>query len=72
MTTTLPVPAIAAPAPPARRRWRLVAGSRRHVAERLAAYAESGVTTLNVTPVAHSAPERVALVGEVKELAAAL
>ena len=47
-------------------------GSRSHVAERLAAFAESGVTTLNVTPLAGSAGERSAMVGAVKELAAAL
>jgi F420-dependent oxidoreductase-like protein len=47
-------------------------GPRGHVAERLAAFAESGVTTLNVTPVAGTPADRVALVGAVKELAAAL
>jgi F420-dependent oxidoreductase-like protein len=47
-------------------------GPRSHVAERLAAFAESGVTTLNVTPLAGSAPGRVALVAAVKEMAAAL
>jgi F420-dependent oxidoreductase-like protein len=47
-------------------------GPRGHVAERLAAFAASGVTTLNVTPLAGSAAERVALVGTVKELAAGL
>jgi F420-dependent oxidoreductase-like protein len=47
-------------------------GPRGHVAERLAAFAESGVTTLNVTPLAGTTAGRVALVGEVKELAAAL
>jgi F420-dependent oxidoreductase-like protein len=47
-------------------------GPRGHVAERLAAFAESGVTTLNVTPVAATAAERVALLGAVKELAAPL
>jgi F420-dependent oxidoreductase-like protein len=47
-------------------------GPRGHVAERLAAYATSGVTTLNVTPLGATTAERVALVGAVKELAAAL
>jgi F420-dependent oxidoreductase-like protein len=47
-------------------------GPRSHVAERLAAFAESGVTTLNVTPLAGTPAERVGLVGMVKELAAAL
>ena len=47
-------------------------GSRGHVAERLAAFAASGVTTINVTPLAATAAERVALVGAVKELAADL
>lgn len=47
-------------------------GPRGHVAERLAAFAESGVTTLNVTPVADTAAGRVAQVAAVKELAAAL
>ena len=40
--------------------------------ERLAAFAESGVSTINVTPLAPTAAERVALVGAVKELAADL
>jgi F420-dependent oxidoreductase-like protein len=47
-------------------------GPRGHVAERLAAFAASGVTTLNVTPLGATPAERVALVGAVKELAAAL
>jgi F420-dependent oxidoreductase-like protein len=47
-------------------------GPRGHVAERLTAFAESGVTTLNVTPLGRSTAERVALVGAVKELAAGL
>jgi F420-dependent oxidoreductase-like protein len=47
-------------------------GPRGHVAERLAAFAASGVTTLNVTPLAPTPAGRVALVGAVKELAAAL
>ena len=47
-------------------------GPRGHVAERLAAYAASGVTTLNVTPLGATTAERVAQVGAVKELAAAL
>ena len=47
-------------------------GPRSHVEERLAAFAASGVTTLNVTPLGATPAERVALVGAVKELAAAL
>lgn len=47
-------------------------GSRAEVTERLAAFAASGVTTLNVTPLAPTPAERVALVGAVKELAADL
>ena len=47
-------------------------GPRSHVVERLAAFAQSGVTTLNVTPLAESSAGRVALVAAVKELAAAL
>ena len=47
-------------------------GSRGEVVERLAAFAASGVTTINVTPLAPTAAERVALVGAVKELAAGL
>ena len=47
-------------------------GSRGEVTERLAAFGESGVTTINVTPLAPTAAERVALVGAVKELAADL
>ena len=47
-------------------------GPHGHVAERLAAYAASGVTTLNVTPLGATPAERVAQVAAVKELAAAL
>ena len=47
-------------------------GSHGEVAERLAAFAESGVTTVNVTPLAPTPAGRVALVGAVKELAADL
>jgi F420-dependent oxidoreductase-like protein len=47
-------------------------GSRSEVTERLAAFAGSGVTTINVTPLAPTAAGRVALVGAIKELAAAL
>jgi len=45
-------------------------GPRGHVAERLAAFAEAGVTTLNVTPLGGSPAERVAQVAAVVELAA--
>jgi F420-dependent oxidoreductase-like protein len=44
-------------------------GSRAQVAERLAAYKESGVTTLNVQPLAWTHPERVALIEQIKEIA---
>ncbi len=47
-------------------------GPRGHVAERLAAFAASGVTTLNVTPVGGSTADRVAQVATIAELAAAL
>jgi hypothetical protein len=43
-----------------------------HVRERLAALAASGVSTLNVTPLAGSAPERVTLIERIKDLAGAL
>lgn len=45
-------------------------GSKSQVAERLAAYKESGVTTLNVQPIAHTHAERVALIEQIKEMAA--
>jgi F420-dependent oxidoreductase-like protein len=45
-------------------------GPRGHVAERRAAYAAAGVTTLNVTPLGGSTAERVAQVATVVELAA--
>jgi F420-dependent oxidoreductase-like protein len=41
------------------------------VAERLAALAESGVTTLNVTPLAPTHAERVRLIERIRDLAAA-
>ena len=40
------------------------------MAERIAAYRESGVTTLNVQPIASTHAERVALIEQIKELAA--
>ena len=43
-------------------------GPRSHVAERLAAFAEAGVTTLNVTPLGRSTAERVAQTAAVAEL----
>lgn len=43
-------------------------GSRAFVADRLAAYAAAGVSTLNVTPLAASTDERVALLETVKDL----
>jgi hypothetical protein len=42
------------------------------VAERLAAFAAAGVTTLNVTPLGGSTAERVAQMGAIAELAAAV
>ena len=47
-------------------------GSRSYVAERLAAFAGAGVTTMNVVPLAGTAQERVAMIGAVKDLAADL
>jgi hypothetical protein len=43
-------------------------GPEGHVAERIAALEESGVTTLNVTPIAASHAERVRLVEKVRDL----
>jgi hypothetical protein len=45
-------------------------GPKSFVAERLAALRESGVTTLNVQPYAPTHAERVALIEQVKEMAA--
>jgi hypothetical protein len=42
------------------------------VRERLAALAESGATTLNVTPLAGTREERVALVERIRDLAGSL
>ncbi|GAA4094507.1 LLM class F420-dependent oxidoreductase [Actinomadura miaoliensis] len=47
-------------------------GSEGHVRERLAAMKESGVTTLNVTPIAGDHKGRLALVEKIKEMAADL
>ncbi len=47
-------------------------GPRGHVAERLTAFAGAGVTTINVTPLAPTPAERVALVSAIEELAADL
>jgi F420-dependent oxidoreductase-like protein len=44
-------------------------GSAAYVAERLAAYRESGVTTLNVMPLAPSHEHRVRLIEQVRDLA---
>jgi alkanesulfonate monooxygenase SsuD/methylene tetrahydromethanopterin reductase-like flavin-dependent oxidoreductase (luciferase family) len=44
-------------------------GSEGHVAERLAAMRESGVTTLNVTPLAQTHEQRVRLIERVRDLA---
>jgi hypothetical protein len=40
------------------------------VAERLAAYKEAGVTTLNVQPLASSHEDRVRLIEVIREMAA--
>jgi F420-dependent oxidoreductase-like protein len=45
-------------------------GPRPYVAERVAAMRESGVTTLNVAPLAPTHAERVALIEQIRELAA--
>jgi F420-dependent oxidoreductase-like protein len=45
-------------------------GPRSLVAERVAALRESGVTTLNVTPLANTHEERVALIEQIRDLAA--
>ncbi|GAA1843840.1 LLM class F420-dependent oxidoreductase [Actinomadura bangladeshensis] len=47
-------------------------GSEGHVRERLAAMKESGVTTLNVAPIAGDHKSRLALIEKVKEMAADL
>jgi F420-dependent oxidoreductase-like protein len=44
-------------------------GQEGHIAERLAALRETGVTTINVTPLAATHAERVRLIERVKELA---
>jgi len=44
-------------------------GPEGHVAERIAALQESGVTTLNVTPIAASHADRVRLIEKVRDLA---
>jgi F420-dependent oxidoreductase-like protein len=45
-------------------------GAKSQVAERLAAYRESGVTTLNVQPLAATHEDRVRLIEQIKEMAA--
>ncbi len=47
-------------------------GPRSYVAERFAAFAAAGVTTMNVIPLAGTPAERVALVGQAKAIAADL
>jgi F420-dependent oxidoreductase-like protein len=47
-------------------------GPRSYVAERMAAFAEAGVTTLNLTPLGSTAAERVALTATAKEIASGL
>jgi F420-dependent oxidoreductase-like protein len=44
-------------------------GPKSYVAERLAAYREAGVTTLNVQPLASTHAERVALIEQIREMA---
>lgn len=43
-------------------------GSKSHVAERIAAYREAGVTTLNVQPLASTHEERVRLIEQIKDM----
>jgi len=45
-------------------------GPKSYVAERVAAMKESGVTTLNVAPMASTHAERIALIEQIKDLAA--
>jgi F420-dependent oxidoreductase-like protein len=45
-------------------------GPRSYVAERVAAMQESGVTTLNVAPMASTHAERIALIEQIRDLAA--
>jgi F420-dependent oxidoreductase-like protein len=45
-------------------------GPKSHVAERIAALRETGVTTLNVQPIAATHEQRVALIEQVKDMAA--
>jgi F420-dependent oxidoreductase-like protein len=45
-------------------------GPRSHIAERVAALKESGVTTLNIQPMAPTHEDRVRLVEQIKEMAA--
>jgi F420-dependent oxidoreductase-like protein len=45
-------------------------GPRSYVADRVAALRESGVTTLNVAPLAHTHAERVALIEQIRDLTA--
>jgi len=45
-------------------------GPKSHVAERVAALRESGVTTLNIAPMAQTHAERLALIEQIKDLAA--
>ena len=45
-------------------------GPRSYVAERVAAFRESGVTTINVAPIAATHAERVRLIEQIRELAA--
>jgi F420-dependent oxidoreductase-like protein len=47
-------------------------GSRSYVTERFEAFAAAGVTTMNLVPLAGTPAERVALVGQAKEIAADL
>ena len=62
--------AAAAAVPEDMLRQMALVGPRGHVAERLAAFAAAGVTTINVTPLGGSAAERVAQVEATVELAA--
>ncbi len=47
-----------------------IIGPKSHVAERIAALKESGVTTLNIQPMASTHADRVRLIEQIKEMAA--
>ncbi|GLW97284.1 LLM class F420-dependent oxidoreductase [Microtetraspora sp. NBRC 16547] len=45
-------------------------GSEGHVRERIAAMREAGVTTINISPIAHTHEERLALIEKIRDIAA--